>query len=464
MIEISVGVDIGTTETKALVIDTATGDRLGFARQATSWTNLPGGQVETTADALFGNVLTAVTAAVREAAESTRKPLRASGIGLAGLAESGTVLDRRGQASTPVIAWFDQRGTAELAALDAEFQAAFPGQVGLPYDAQPTLSKLLWLRTQGMTFAPGAQWLNIPEYVAHRLGGERVTEPSLASRTGLLDLSAGKGWSAALDLVGVDAGFLPETRNAGCPIGRVDHADAPEALRGAEITVVGHDHPVAAIGCGATAPNELFNSTGTADVLLRSVPGGLDAAERAELVKAGYSAGLHVLPGSSVLIGGVRAGLVLGRVLNLLGRNDSAGKAALDAGYRPGRDLAGVEISGARPTDTGVTIHLHDGASPAAAWAAALAHVSAETEALLHSAERIVGAHTSAVAAGGWVRLASVRAAKSAIIPRLRFAEVDQPGAFGAALFAAWTGAGNQDPFPEFSQRLRPRTEEATHR
>jgi sugar (pentulose or hexulose) kinase len=453
--DVAVGVDIGTTETKALVVDAADGARLGFARQATSWTNLPGGRVETDADALLDGVLGAVIEALAQAAEQAGKPLRANGIGLAGLGESGVVLDTAGRVRTPVIAWFDQRGHAELAGMDPELRAAFPGQVGLPINAQCTLAKLLWMRAEGIAHAPGSIWLNIPEYVAHRLGGARITEPSLASRTGLIDLSTGKGWTDVLALLGVDEKFVPELHPAGDSLGRVDHPGAPEALRGAHITVVGHDHPVAAIGSGATAPNELFNSAGTADVLLRSVPRQLDFAERNELVEAGYSAGLHVLPGFYVLIGSVRAGLVLGRVLNLLGCNDSAGKAELDANWRPDTQTR-ARVTGARLTDDEVTIALHDGTTPDSAWAAALAHISGETETLLHAAERIVGGHTDALAAGGWVRMASVRAAKSRIIPRLRFAAIDQPGAFGAALFAAWAGAGNPGSFNEFSAALRP--------
>jgi hypothetical protein len=155
-------------------------------------------------------------------------------------------------------------------------------------------------------------------------------------------------------------------------------------------------------------------------------------------------------------------------VLDLLGRNDSVGKAELDRRWRPGSATANVVVSGARQADTEVVIRVTDGAGPDSLWAAALAHVTEETRALLAAADRIVGPHVDAVAAGGWVRLASVRAAKRAVLPGLRFTGVDQPGAFGAALFAAWAAAGNPLTFTEFSERLRPAQtaapEEATTR
>ena len=49
VVEAVVGVDIGTTETKALVVDTD-GRQLGFARGTTTWDG-----AETTADALFAD-------------------------------------------------------------------------------------------------------------------------------------------------------------------------------------------------------------------------------------------------------------------------------------------------------------------------------------------------------------------------------------------------------------------------
>jgi sugar (pentulose or hexulose) kinase len=448
--DVVVGVDIGTTETKALVIDCEDGTRVGFARRPTTWTTHPDGRVETDGDAFVADVLGAVTAAL------DALPVRVRGIGLAGLGESGVLLDPAGHVVTPVISWFDRRGAVELAGQDGDFLAALPGRVGLRVDSQCTLAKLLWLRGTGLSIAPGSQWLNIPEFVAHALGADRVTEPSLASRTGMIDQSTGQPWPEAIGRVGVEPSFLPPVLAAGFSAGRVTHPDAPEVLRGAEITVVGHDHPVAAVGAGAVEPNVLFNSTGTADVLLRTVPGRLPVAERARLVDAGYSAGAHVLPGHTALLGSVWAGLVLGRVLDLLGRNDSVGKAELDRRWRPANATANVVVSGARQADTEVVIRVTDGVGPDAVWAAALAHVTAETGALLAAADRIVGPHREAVAAGGWVRLASVRAAKGTVLPGLRFADVDQPGAFGAALFAAWAAAGNPGSFTEFSERLRP--------
>jgi sugar (pentulose or hexulose) kinase len=438
-IEAVVGIDVGTTETKALVADTD-GRELGYARRPTTWTG-----AETTADALLADALAAIDAALAQAEAATGRRVRAIGLGLAGFAESGVILDGAGRVVTPVIAWYDQRGAAELAALDPAFRAAFPRRTGLPLGPQWTIGKLLWL---GSPLPAGACWLNIPEYIAHALGAARVSELSLASRTGLLDQATGRPWPEALALLGVDA-LLPDTLAAGHPAGSVAAAPrVPDGLVGAVITVVGHDHPVAATGVGATGDHELFNSCGTADVLLRTVPRALTDDERETLVERGIDAGHHVLSGQSVLIGGVRSGLVMRRVLAMLGAGDPEGRARLDT---LSGEPHGVSVTGARSTDEDVTVTVTDGASPPAVWSAALTHISEVTESLLHGMNDVVGTHRAAMAAGGWTRMASVRAAKSRLMPGLRFSSLAQPGAFGAALFAAWAAAGNPGHFLTFA-------------
>jgi len=288
--------------------------------------------------------------------------------------------------------------------------------------------------------------------VAHALGGTRVSEPSLASRTGLLDQATGRQWPAALALLGVES-LLPDLVPAGQAAGKVAPGPGvPDGLVGAVITVVGHDHPVAATGVGATGDHELFNSCGTADVVLRSVPHLLTDDERETLVARGIDAGRHVLDGQSVLIGGVRAGLVMRRVLAMLGADDAAGRARLD---RLSADPCRVTVTGARSTDENVTVTVTDGASPPAVWAAALTHISDVTETLLHGMNDVVGTHRAAMAAGGWTRMGSVRDAKSRLMPGLRFSSLPQPGAFGAALFAAWAAAGNPGEFQTFAGPLR---------
>jgi sugar (pentulose or hexulose) kinase len=221
------------------------------------------------------------------------------------------------------------------------------------------------------------------------LCGEQISEPSLASRTGLFDQATGEPWGEALAALGVAGGFLPDTVPAGRAAGRITHCSTAPELDGAVVTVAGHDHPVAAVGAGAVGPEDLFDSCGTAEVLLRVVPRVLDDAERSTLVGLGIDAGRHVVPGQTVLMGGMRSGLVMRRVLSLLGADDPTRRDELDRRWVPapvGRDS--LSIVGAAIHDNDVRISLRDGATPDIAWAATLMHLAEQTTVLLAGGRR----------------------------------------------------------------------------
>jgi sugar (pentulose or hexulose) kinase len=193
----------------------------------------------------------------------------------------------------------------------------------------------------------------VPEWIVFALGGDPVREPSLASRTGLIDQGTGQVWPQALAAAGLPAGILPEERTAGRPAGYLRHDGVVSCAAGAVLTVAGHDHPVAAVGVGAVEADELFNSSGTADVLARSIPGTPPQAERQQVVTAGWSLGRHVLPDTSLLLAGVSGGLLLRRVLAALGAESESARSALDHASLSVGDLpAGLSVSGDGRTRT----------------------------------------------------------------------------------------------------------------
>jgi sugar (pentulose or hexulose) kinase len=293
--------------------------------------------------------------------------------------------------------------------------------------------------------------MSVPEWIVFALGGDAVREPSLASRTGLIDQGTGGVWPEALALAGLPAGILPEERPAGARAGCLRHDGVVSCAAGAVLTVAGHDHPVAAIGVGAVQPDELFNSSGTADVLARSIPGTLDEAGRQRVVSAGWSIGRHVLPGTSLLLAGVSGGLLLRRVLTALGAESGPARAALDEASLDVGDLpAGLSVTGDGRTQDDVVIRIQDGASPASIWTAAARYTAAQTRLLLDDIEKIVGPHRRAVAAGGWTQMASVRAAKAAAIDAMSFSAAPQPGVTGAALLASFALDGEGMPLAGF--------------
>ena len=435
--EAVVGIDLGTTVSKALV-RTVTGDQLALVKARTPWTTTPDGGTEISAAAFVELAVDLLRRGYARAAADA--PLRISAVALAGLAESGVLLDGAGEPRTPVIAWYDRRGSQQIDSIALRnngFGLEFARRTGLPLDCQASVAKVLWFVDGGLELTPAHRWLSVPEYIVFRLGGELVHEPSLASRTGLLDQATGAAWADGAALLGLPPTLLPERQPYGQSAGMLRHTGLPPRLQGAALLVGGHDHPVATIGVGATGADELLNSSGTSDVVVRSRPGVVTDEQREHLVGRGISVGMHVLPDTSAVIGGVRGGLLMRRVLALLGvttaeQRDALDRAALAVGDLP----AGLDISGAGPTGDDVVLRLRDDADPATVWAAATRYTARETRVLLDLIESIVGPHARAVASGGWTRMASVRTAKSAVIDHLTFSELSEPVVAGAALLA----------------------------
>ena len=436
--EVVVGLDLGTTSSKALVRDLL-GRRVALVEARTPWTTVDAG-TETTPQAMLGLAVD-LLARVAQAAEQRVGRLRVLGVGVAGLGESGVLLDAAGKPCAPMVAWFDRRGARQVQRVGARaaiLPEQFARRTGLPWDCQASLAKLLWLKSIGLVLTPEHRWASVPEWVVHRLGGCLVREPSLASRTGLVDQATGALWQEGVSMAGLPTTLLPPPVCAGVAAGSLQYDGLPSSLQGAALTVAGHDHPVAAIGAGAVGPDELFNSSGTADVVARSLPGILDGNRRDLLVRSGLSAGAHVLPGTTLLLGGVRGGLLLRRVLGALGAIGVPERDRLDQAALAVRELPpGLEVSGAGPTGDDVVLLMRDDVTPAEVWAAATRYTADETRTLLATIDAVVGPHRRAIACGGWTRMKSVRAAKRAAIAHLKFSELREPGVVGAALLAA---------------------------
>jgi len=445
--DVVIGLYIGTTSSKALIRPMSQAGGL-YTELPTPWVTHDQGQTDIDPHRLTAVAVDLIGCAVQDA-ERTWGNSRVRAIGVTGLAESGVLLDAARRPVAPAIAWFDHRGTRELDRLARqapEFAEAFPRTTGLPWSSQASLAKLLWLRASGHAKAgPAATWLSVPEWIVFALGGDPVREPSLASRTGLVDQDTGAPWPAALEAAGLSATILPAERLAGQPAGHLTHHDIPKSASGAILTVAGHDHPVAAIGVGATGPDELFNSSGTADVLARSVPGTLSGAQRQAVVEAGWSAGRHVLPDTSLLLAGASGGLLLRRVLTALGAEEEPARTTLDHSSLNTKDLPpGLSVTGDGRSQDNVVLRIQDSATPAAIWTAAVRYTTTQASHLLEDIEKVVGPHRRAVAAGGWTRMASVRAAKAAVLGALSFSTEIQPGVTGAALLATHALEGKQ--------------------
>ncbi|HEX3259267.1 MAG TPA: FGGY family carbohydrate kinase [Pseudonocardia sp.] len=430
------GMDLGSTSMKLLVCD-EDGAELLVEEVPTPWRAGPGGTADLPPDCLVAAVGQLLAGASRELAG--RADARVTALAIAGMGETGMVVDEGGTPVAPAFAWFDPRGAAQVAAFPAEVRAQFAGRTGLPLGPQASVAKLAYLREQGLVL-DGLRWLNLPEFVVTTLGGQAVAELSLASRTGLLDQDTGAPWPAMLAALGVTADFLPPLVAAGTDLGRI--ADGLP-FAGARLTVAGHDHLVAAEADGPIPAARYHVSMGTAEVLLRVIDAPLGYAARARLAEHLINEVRHVVPGKHVLVAGLKTGLLLRRTLQTLGIRDRDGRDRLDAAvmaipHEGTLPAGGIEVTGARNDDGVLALTVRtDDVRPAEVFAAVLRHSNDEIVRLVDAMDAEIPPATSATLTGGWAAMAAVRRARVAVLPDVAVSTRQQETAFGAARVAA---------------------------
>jgi sugar (pentulose or hexulose) kinase len=378
-------------------------------------------------------VLRAVGSALA-AASAQSPPGSVAAVGVTGMGEAGVLLDDGNQPLTPVIAWHDDRDRALVDQLAADLGGeAFTSHTGLPVRPQWSLTKHRWLNEHHPGARRAVRRLGIPEWVVVALGGEPVSEFSLASRTGWLDLTTADWWPQALDWSGLPPALLPPLAHAGAPLGCVSAAWAPGRLAGAVLTVAGHDHLVAAVGAGAAADGDLLDSCGTAEALVRTVPAPVAADAVRRLAAAGVTVGHHVLPGRLALLGDTRGGLLLQNVQRLL-EFDSSQLASLDA--QAMRHQSGTLRAALNPDSTVVLSGIGRGAGRAQAWYAALEAGAALVGRMDADLSAVVGSPRRVVMIGGWAHSTAVRELRRKLWGHIEVAEVGEAGGRGAALLA----------------------------
>ena len=241
----------------------------------------------------------------------------------------------------------------------------------------------------------------------------------MLGRTALWDIHDEAPYAAALDALGPGPDLVPPRVAAGAALGRV-RADHPvEQVRGAVLTVAGHDHLVAAAALGAGGVGSLCDSMGTAEALVAAVAAPPSPRVVAGLVARGLSVYPHVVDSTTCLLGALRTGLVLGRTLDDARGHHHRAAARVRRRRRPrAREPADVTVEGLDMADDHVTVAWPEGTDPYAAWAGVLARTR-EVVASEVAAMRAVGVPVDdVVVTGGWAHLPSVAASRVGIAER----------------------------------------------
>ena len=412
-----IGVDVGTTRIKAGVID-LDGSELAHTSQPTVWTPRQTGAEARPAD--FSASVERALAALLPAAPAGV----IAGVGITSMAETAALIGPGGEALGPAIAWYDNRAQADMAEMEAALTRETIGHVtGLDAKPIPTVVALRFLMRTEPDLRRATRVLSVAEWIAYRLTGTAASERSLASRTGALAILAGRWWPDVIEWAGLSPALFAELLPAGSSWGRIE-APPPglERLRGAAVTVAGHDHLVAAIGSGITGSSQVMDSCGTAEAVMRAVPA--DAPhDPADGLASAIATGWHALPGFHCLLAGLPLGIELTPLLEQLGATHSSGLTSLDAG-------ALATLDSGRSSDQPDT--------PAAKWLRAVRGTVDRAAAARRELERLgPGPIEEMRLSGGWASNPVLRRLKDAESPQLPvYPHVTEAGVRGAGLMA----------------------------
>ena len=434
-LQVLIGVDVGTTSVKAVAV-TLAGEVLASAALTTPWRR-DGAHCDIDPRSLAETTIAVCAQAVTDERVSRRGPVDVLGVGVTGIAETGVLLDATGRPCAPALAWFDPRGEVETLR-DRVDRIDFQRAAGVRLNSKPSISKIMWLQRNVAGADRAVRHLCVGEWIVRALGGDEVTESSLASRTGLFDVCARAPWPVASEIVG---DLMPPRQIwAGEHTGTAS-GDIPAVLQGAALTVAGHDHQTASFIAGACHDGALFDSMGTAEALMRTVATPLTRDQIEQATDQDISVGWGVIPDHQILLAGRLTGLSLERVASLVGATDRQSRLALGvaalAVARGSQSPALADLGNESLSITGIT----DGVTPAVMWRSAVEDLTRMVDSPLDFMDAMVGARRASVVAGGWIRNAMVADAKQRQLGSFTVSDLDEPGALGAA-FLAGVAAG----------------------
>jgi xylulokinase len=261
------GLDLGTSSAKAVVIDAA-GGVLAQASAGYAVTSATAGYAESET----GDWWRAVTAAARQAVHAAG--VQPAAIGLSGQMHGLVLTSPDGAALRPALLWPDSRAVGALRAYRLLGSAAL-ARLANPLAPGMAGPMLMWLAEHEPRRYAAARWALQPkDWLRARLTGEFHAEPSDASGTLLYDVPGDRWDLATVSALGLDARLLaPLLPSSGAPAGRLTLNAAAELglPAGLPVAAGSADTAAAVLGSGVVSGADIQLTVGTGAQVIRPV-------------------------------------------------------------------------------------------------------------------------------------------------------------------------------------------------
>jgi xylulokinase len=271
----ALGLDLGTSSAKAVVIDTE-GTVLSQASAGYAVTSAKAGYAESEP----GHWWNAVTACTRQAVRAAGT--QPAAIGLSGQMHGLVLTSRVGEALRPALLWPDTRATGALRAYQLLGSRAL-ARLANPLAPGMAGPLLVWIAENEPKTYTGARWALQPkDWLRARLTGEFQAEPSDASGTLLYDVPSDRWDLEAVSALGLDASLLaPLLPSSGTPAGRLTPGAGAELGLPAGIPVAAGaaDTAAAVLGSGVFSSGDIQLIVGTGAQVIRPVAAPVSRAD-----------------------------------------------------------------------------------------------------------------------------------------------------------------------------------------
>lgn len=263
---IVIGIDIGTTGTKALAVNES-GAIIGGGYYEYPLISFSDGIVEQDALEWISGIIHSVTAAIYNIENKNE----IAAISLSTQGASMTAVDAEGNPLCNALTWMDSRASLEASFISDSAGADYIYRTcGWNIEAYSDSAKILWLIKNRPEITRDTHcFVSTLEFANYFLCGKYISDPTNSAIRGMYDINNLMWDKNICDAAGIDISKLPQVLNTGEFIGTLSKKAAQLLGLSDKVKIYNgaHDQYCAALGCGALSAGDMLISTGTTWVI-----------------------------------------------------------------------------------------------------------------------------------------------------------------------------------------------------
>lgn len=243
-----IGIDIGTTATKAICFD-ANGNVLHQITKEYPMYH----PNENWSTQKPNEILDSVLACIKE----ITKNIDPEFISFSAAMQSILIINKDGFPISDALLWADNRATSIATTLkESELGTLFYQKTGIPIHPFSPLTKLAWFKeNEPDLFKNAFKFISLKEYIWHKLTGEYVTDTSMASGTGMMNIHTLQWDETILNYLNIKENQLSKI---------VSPIHKSKGINDGFLYILGGgDGPLANLGTGSMEKNRIALSIGT---------------------------------------------------------------------------------------------------------------------------------------------------------------------------------------------------------